>query len=266
MTTTDSKIPIAGLKPGINPADIVPLRKPPSHRLVLGFGLLVVALLSVFSVFAFVFAVPHLNAVAHLSALGSSVDWHIDRTTWKTWGVSKVYARSRYLISKAYLTDLDVDTFLKLINLKELTLIGCEKITDKGIEQIAKLPHLELLDLTSQNWGDGMMHGPRITDAGLEPLTHMKTLKHLYLCGSNISDVGLKTIGTMTELETLDLSETKITDEGLQNLESLVNLKTLLIDMTEISDKAVQAFGAKLPKLEFVQVTGPNSQSTTYKR
>ncbi len=92
--------------------------------------------------------------------------------------------------------------------IKDLHLDGSQ-ITDEGLKNVAKLQHLERLDLSDT----------KITDAGLKEVAKLQKLKSLRLNDTEISDEGLKEVAKLKKLEKLDLNFTQITDNGAAELQ-----------------------------------------------
>ena len=91
---------------------------------------------------------------------------------------------------------------------KDLHLDGSQ-ITDEGLKDVAKLKHLERLDLSDT----------KITDSGLKEVAKLQKLKSLRLNDTEISDEGLKEVSKLKKLEKLDLNFTQITDNGAAELQ-----------------------------------------------
>jgi Leucine Rich repeat len=116
------------------------------------------------------------------------------------------------------LTDDDIPSIGRLRELKILDFAGgravkdCE-LTDAGLAELAKLDlsHLETLKL---GWCD------KITDAGLDEVARLKRLTHLLLPACpNITDAGLPKLNESKSLKYLDLRGCpEITADGIQQL------------------------------------------------
>lgn len=94
------------------------------------------------------------------------------------------------------------------------------KATDETLRALPAFADLESLSLE---------YLP-ISNGGLEPLRHLKKLRHLNLSLSEphaINDAGLEHIKGLTTLESLDLEGATITDAGLRKLTGLKMLKEL---------------------------------------
>ena len=92
--------------------------------------------------------------------------------------------------------------FLKDLPLTWLNLAGCRNLSDKGLQSIASLVHLETLDLSYCTGiaGRGLAHE--------KPLEHLRVLD-LERC-STLQEEVLASLAAMPALEDLDLSDTQI--------------------------------------------------------
>jgi WD40 repeat protein len=91
----------------------------------------------------------------------------------------------------------------------EVTLDGCEKVTDEGVKFLAGLEALRRLNLE---------HTP-VTDAGLKHLARLSSLSELNLDGVRITDAGLSLLGNLKGLKLLYLSKASCTPEGVAKLQ-----------------------------------------------
>jgi hypothetical protein len=133
-----------------------------------------------------------------------------------------------------------------------------------GMEHLAELPHLEILNLTSNKITDtDLAHVkclPRlqvlyvisnnITDVGVEHLKELRQLDSLYLFGKQLTDAGLEHLEELTQLESLDLSGTQITDAGLDHLRGMSQLAQLTLEETQVSDSGVKKLQVALPNCQ----------------
>ena len=65
------------------------------------------------------------------------------------------------------------------------------------------------------------LHGPQVTDARLERLTHLKgltTLRTLGLMNTRVTDAGLAHLKGLASLQSLNLTNTQVTDAGVNEL------------------------------------------------
>ena len=252
-----------GLKPGINPDDLVPLPKAVSYKLPLIFVVLCVAVVLVVVLPVMWVVVPHLRASSQLRSITADVDWSVNRSNWKLGGSTAVVFRERFYNpnSRGNFGDEELALLRNLLNVEEVTVMDWTRMTDEGLTHIAELPNLNSLEISTHSL-DQIIGEPgkfRMTDAGLAILQNAKKLRSLTLIGANISDSGLQHLGAIQTLESLDLSETPLTNAGLEHLKSLPNLEFLILERTNVSQKATAALQSAMPKLKMITVSGPNS-------
>ena len=116
--------------------------------------------------------------------------------------------------------------------LTDLELHG-EKITDKGLANLAGLTRLKRLSLANTD----------ITDAGLKHLEKLGSLRDLSLAGTRVDGSGLAAISTL-DLVTLDLDNTHATDACLAHIGRFPNLLMLRLSRTEIDGSGLQHLAA----------------------
>jgi hypothetical protein len=112
------------------------------------------------------------------------------------------------------------------------------QLTDNGLEELTRLPRLELLTIV----------GNRITDSGMVHVARLSTLRVLTL-NCNVTDTGLELLAYLPNLERLDLTQTRITDAGLGHLKNYARLTTLVLNGTQLTDEALPAI-AQLKTLQ----------------
>ncbi|KAL8063990.1 hypothetical protein ABFS82_01G061700 [Erythranthe guttata] len=146
------------------------------------------------------------------------------------------YLRSMVLADCHKINNSALWNITGLMNLKELDLSRCSKITDEGIRHLLSVPDLEklcisetgvsangisiLASLTNLMMLD--LGGLPVTDSTLSSLQALKKLQHLDLWGSEISNKGAVLLKTFPSLSFLNLAWTNVTD--LPNLSSLAYL------------------------------------------
>lgn len=94
-------------------------------------------------------------------------------------------------------------------NIAQLNL-GRSKITDAGLDAVAKLAKLETLDVRSSG----------VTDAGLPKLAGLKKLVSLNLTNTGITDAGLEKLAAIPTLTKVYLWGSKTTPEGVAKLKA----------------------------------------------
>ncbi len=139
--------------------------------------------------------------------------------------------------------------------------LNCKPATDETLHRLAKLPHLEVLDLTNTRITDrgladvgklkGLKYlrldGTETTDAGLVHLRHLTHLETLMVSCKRVTDAGIERLKNLRQLKILDLSGTKLTDEGLMALKTFPQLKELNLSETQVTDEAVTKLRHVLP-------------------
>jgi hypothetical protein len=103
-------------------------------------------------------------------------------------------------------------------------------ITNAALEPLRSHKTLRKLDLSRCN----------VTDAGIEHLATISSLRYLNLSTTAISDKALASIGAMTALEDLFLNDTLVSDHGLEQLRRLSKLRRLGLSGTQITDASLK--------------------------
>jgi hypothetical protein len=158
----------------------------------------------------------------------------------------------------ATVTDRDLDTVSLLGSLEELDLgagigmgtnkpdtnatttgeaqchvVGGIRITDVGLAKIAKLTHLQNLDLS----------GSEITPAGLKQLESLQRLQRLTLWNSKaLDDSAAGALTVFPNLAVLDLSYTPVGDGALPGLARLPKLRQLYLTDTKVTPDGLHSF------------------------
>jgi hypothetical protein len=119
------------------------------------------------------------------------------------------------------ITDIGLAALSKLDDLSELNLTRLDHyrfplrqdlvpFTDACVVHLRALPRLEALTLA----------GNRITDRGLAQIAEMTSLKTLDLTATEISDAGLSYLQAMKGLQSVNLGATRVTREGITKLQT----------------------------------------------
>jgi hypothetical protein len=139
-----------------------------------------------------------------------------------------------------------------------------DRVSDKELVHVGRLPELVFLYLTSENISDaGLVHlkdltklseldlyYAQVTDSGLAHLKGMTKLSTLTLCSSRITDAGLVHLKELTNLSELDLRATQVTDAGLAHLKTLTKLSKLQVGDTQVTDAGKTQLEQALPNLK----------------
>lgn len=157
--------------------------------------------------------------------------------------------------------DKDLENINHLANLRELFLES-NKISSKGLDALDKLSRLEVLTIISTQLGNSALSrmarnfpnlrqlslaGANINDEQLSHLTQLP-LEILHLGGSKISDAGLEALGGIRSLKHLVLYQTNVNGSGLKFLQDLKNLQVLVLSETALSGESLADL-APLPML-----------------
>jgi hypothetical protein len=140
-------------------------------------------------------------------------------------------------------------------SLKELSLIGCYKLTEKIAESLSELIVLEKLDLSMSN---------NLTEYCLkiifESCINLKTI-----CLKGLIEVGDHTIITISSnlkaLEALDISDTNVKGESLFKLSGCPNLKVLLMKNLLMRDNDIVCLLKENNNIITISLSGCNCLS-----
>jgi len=118
-------------------------------------------------------------------------------------------------------------------------------VTDDFLAELADCKDLRVLNL-SQN---------PVTGAGLKHLARLKHLEDLDLAYTEVSDDDMGALGEIVSLRRLDLSHNRLSGRGLHRLEPLENLETVCFVATPLRDGALERL-TTLPRLTTCNVFG----------
>jgi hypothetical protein len=79
-----------------------------------------------------------------------------------------------------------------------------------------------------------------VTDKDLEDCAKLRHIEELYLCGAQITDAGMRYIGSLPDVKTLDLEFTPIGDAGLAEIRGMRSLETLLLRKTNVTNDGLK--------------------------
>ncbi|MDR0327693.1 MAG: hypothetical protein LBI05_05285 [Planctomycetaceae bacterium] len=120
---------------------------------------------------------------------------------------------------------------LKGLKLNRLTLRGLP-VNDSALEVFSELPTLKRLYLHELF---------SVSDAGMENIAHLKNLEILDIWAVPMTDQSMKTIANLTTLKTISLRGTKVTDAGLDVLLSMPALESVTLkDNPDITPDKIQ--------------------------
>ncbi|QDU49101.1 serine/threonine-protein kinase [Gimesia panareensis] len=113
-------------------------------------------------------------------------------------------------------------------------------ITDDDLAVVSSLKNLANLSIQKNL---------KLTDQGVQHLSHLQKLKSVNLARLNVSDKGLQFLRTNPDLIWLSLEETQITDDSVPALKQLHSMEKLYLKKTRISEKEFQDLKNSLKKL-----------------
>ena len=110
------------------------------------------------------------------------------------------------------------------------------QMTDAVLERIARLDHIEELDLSGSRG---------ITDEGLRCLAGLTRLTSLQLGGCATGDAGVEAVGLIPSLEKLGLGGTRVSDAGVAHLARCERLRMVDLSGTHTGDAAIRVLAGK---------------------
>ncbi len=147
--------------------------------------------------------------------------------------------------------ELDNRSFASLLgdkewpNIRTLTLSGTQ-LDDRALERLAAFPALDALAIGCEG----------ITDQGMQALTQCASLKNLSLGDqwghAPVTAEGLMQLVELKSLETLELNGMQLTDEALFAIEKIAGLRSLEMLGTGISMKGIERLQQARPEVEVV--------------
>jgi Leucine-rich repeat (LRR) protein len=141
--------------------------------------------------------------------------------------------------------DVELIDIAKLPNLQKLDL-SHTRISDEGMRNLK--PAKQIRDLS-------LLYSEQITDQGMTAIKEWKFLKRLQLRGTRVSNGTLEIVSHMPELEALDIANTQITENGMEYLIALTGLKELSLGRGRLSE-ADLSFLRMLPSLTELDLSG----------
>ncbi len=154
--------------------------------------------------------------------------------------------------------------------------LGYTWTTDADMELLARLKHVEKLDLSLGQIGDRGLAAMRemtsvkdltlyyaefVADVALANLKDWKQLERLNLRGTDVTDTSLNYIGEFRNLRALDLSFTQVTNNGLDALGNLTQLEELALGGIKISGSGLGVLRL-LPRLRTLNLNGTQKRNS----
>jgi hypothetical protein len=150
-------------------------------------------------------------------------------------------------LSSTRITDAGLEPVAKFSQLQHLDL-SCTGITANGVKHLQGLSRLESLSLGTT----------KLTNKGLEPLRNLTSLKRLVLAGAaGFTDMGLAPLRNLSNLEYLSLQHTAVSERGIQQLKGIQKLKVLDLLATQVDTLAAARLKPLFPQTRII-VTGPH--------
>jgi len=138
---------------------------------------------------------------------------------------------------KASITDLDLELFGSLTELRELKL-AYMSVRDAGLVQLSRLMNLQSLDLSNT----------QVSGKGLATIAGLPRLESLRLWNvKGVDDEAVPYLLEMPNLAVLDLANTGVTDEGLLKLAGKKGLRRLYVAGAKVTPEGVAGFQQKNP-------------------
>lgn len=117
------------------------------------------------------------------------------------------------------------------------------KFTDEELAKLAPVMEgMVSLDLSAT----------KVSDKGVDAIAKATKLKMLRLSETEITDASLDKLAELPELESLNLYGTKVTTGGVSKLATLPNLKRLYLWQTQVDEKGAEELRKKMPGCEIV--------------
>jgi Leucine Rich repeat len=143
----------------------------------------------------------------------SKRDWEDLFAVVKELGLAAVHSNNM-------MSDDDLEALSHIDHITALDLSGSQRITDKGLQYLARMPQLRNLNLSE--------HPGRITDRGLEVLRHLSELRVFEMCWqAGVTDKGISNLRFCDRLEVVDLLGTNTGDGTLAALKGKPKLRSL---------------------------------------
>ncbi|CAI5510864.1 unnamed protein product [Closterium sp. Naga37s-1] len=168
-------------------------------------------------------------------------------------GIGAASGLDTLILDHTSVADSDLEPLAALTSLTDLSLGNCHNLTPALLAHVGRLTGLEELSLGGCGMGDEVLPlltclprlgtltaPPGVTDAGLQQLAALPSLRRLSLCGcQDVTSTGMLHVGRLTSLQGLFLRNTRVTNQGLQHLTSLTNLLSLILP-SGVTDDGMQ--------------------------
>ncbi len=151
--------------------------------------------------------------------------------------IAKMRSLKKLNIGSSQVTDRGLAYLAQVKTLEQLDLPQDQKgITDAGLAHIAELPNLKALHISRIHFNDPKMNKEYYTDKGLEALVKRRDLEELSIGSPGVTDAGMEHVAKLTSLKSLNLFGCdNVTDRGLARLAGLKSLTNLHIAHADIT-------------------------------
>jgi len=150
-------------------------------------------------------------------------------------------------------TNKDLAMITGLRDLEVLDLRGTQ-ISDEALTHLTDLPSLEQLYLGGSVITDTeptLFHA-RFTDAAVDPVVQLTSLKVLSLAKTDIGDPAVQKLPALSNLEVLFLLGTNVTDESVEALSQMTSLRELYLQETAVTPEGLERLREALPETEIL--------------
>lgn len=144
------------------------------------------------------------------------------------------------------ITDRAMPHLSKLTNLEEIVLHG-NTITDAGLMHLVDMPRLRSLSISNTSSVDSEM---QTSDDGMEHIAKLKGLEILDLLNTDVTAQGLRRLTELPELKTMVLGGGAIDDNAAVPLSQMDGLRVLELRYTAMEDDAIAELLEDGPPLE----------------
>jgi hypothetical protein len=132
----------------------------------------------------------------------------------------------------------------------------CKKdLKDSDLQVFLKLPNLKFITIEGENLcEDGAPHG--LTEQAVHTLASIKTLEHVAIRGdTGFTDHSVAGLAKLPNLKSLELTSSRLTDNALGIIASEMKLRELWIESPQFTDKGVSLL-KQAAKIEELHVGG----------
>lgn len=184
----------------------------------------------------------------HLVKDGKTVKEHIEIPAGEFHHLTALVSLEKLDLMENGVSDEALVSIGRIKNLTTLVL-GDHCLTDASLKHLTGLQKLTHLNLC---WPD-QKHGGKISDAGLEEVAKLTSLETLDLRATQITDAGLAKLLELPKLKTLELANTAITDAGLLSLQKLKSLsKVSVFNCKQVTPQGIANFKKARPDCQVI--------------